>query len=213
MVSPWCRASAVRSTRIRPKSSAPYSSCSPKAGPRAPLPSIITNTTRKALEDAKERLEKAQACLDQALSVDETAVKGKVAAIPRAIGKYRNALDRIEDTLSTRLEPSRELLRDLLGEISLRPNGHALEARMRLDWASTLNQCEAPETAKLKVMMVAEESLYSSCQARSRRPQDLCKIKGFSCKVFTVVRPDLPEISPKGGIEVGIEKPPKNGVW
>lgn len=28
---------------------------------------------------------------------------------------------------------------------------------MRLDWLSTLNQCEAPETAKLKVMMVAEE--------------------------------------------------------
>ena len=30
---------------------------------------------------------------------------------------------------------------------------------MRLDWASTLNLCQAPETAKLKVMMVAEEAL------------------------------------------------------
>lgn len=113
---------------------------------------IITNTTRKTLEDAEERLAKAHTSLDQALSVDETAVKGMVAALPRALGKYRKALDRIEDTLSTRLEHSRELLRDLLGEISLRPNGHALEARMRLDWLSTLNQCEAPETAKLKVM-------------------------------------------------------------
>jgi hypothetical protein len=120
---------------------------------------IITNTTRKALEDAEERLAEAHAPLDQALSVDETAVKGMVAALPRAIGKYRKALDRIEDTLSTRLEHSRELLRDLLGEISFRPNNHALEARMRLDWLSTLNQCEAPETAKLKVMMVAEEGL------------------------------------------------------
>ena len=51
----------------------------------------------KALEAAKERLEKAQECLDQALSVDEAAIKGMVAAIPRAIGKYRKAFDRIED--------------------------------------------------------------------------------------------------------------------
>jgi paraquat-inducible protein B len=74
---------------------------------------IITNTTRKALEDAEARLEEAQTSLDQALSVDEAAVKGMVAAFPRAISKYRRALDRIEDTLSTRLEHSRELLRDL----------------------------------------------------------------------------------------------------
>lgn len=120
---------------------------------------VITNTTRQALEAAETRLEEAQASLDEALTVDETAVKGMVAALPRAIGKYRKALDRIEDTLSTRLEHSRELLRDLLGEISLRPNGHALEARMRLDWLSTLRECQAPETAKLKVMMVAEEGL------------------------------------------------------
>jgi hypothetical protein len=73
------------------------------------------------------------------------------------IAGYRKALDEIEHTLSTRLEHSRELLRDLLGEISLRPNGHALEARMRLDWRSSLNQCETLETAKLKVRMVAEE--------------------------------------------------------
>lgn len=119
----------------------------------------FTNTTRQALEAAEARLEEAQASLDEALSVDETAVKAMVAALPRAIGKYRKALDRIEDTLSTRLEHSRELLRDLLGEISLRPNGHALEARMRLDWLSTLGKCHALETAKLKVMMVAEEAL------------------------------------------------------
>ncbi|NJS14488.1 MAG: hypothetical protein HC788_07625 [Sphingopyxis sp.] len=61
------------------------------------------------------RLEEAQECFDQALSVDESSIRGMVAALPRAIGKYRKALDRIENTVSTRLEHSRELLRDLLG--------------------------------------------------------------------------------------------------
>ncbi len=93
------------------------------------------------------------------MSVDEASINGMVAAIPRAVGKCRKALDEIEHTLSTRLEHSRELLRDRLGEINLKPNGPVLDARMRLDWLSTLNQCEALETTKLKVMMVAEEGL------------------------------------------------------
>ena len=120
---------------------------------------IITDTTRQALESAEERKAKAEESLANAQAIDEASVSSMVAAIPRAVEKYRTALDNIETTLSARMEHSRELLRDLLGDIKLTPRDHALEASLRLDWRSTLNQCEASETSKLKVMMVAEEGL------------------------------------------------------
>ena len=120
----------------------------------ANMQGIITDTTRKALESAEERKAKAEESLANAQAVDEASVGSMVAAIPRAVEKYRKALDNIETTLSTRMEHSRELLRDLLGDIKLTPRDHALEASLRLDWRSTLNQCEAPEISKLKVMMV-----------------------------------------------------------
>jgi len=120
---------------------------------------IFTPTIRTELEAAEEKRERADVKLANAQAVDGASISGMVATIPRAVEKYRTALDNIETTLSARMEHSRELLRDLLGDIKLTPRDHALEASLRLDWRSTLNQCEAPETSKLKVMMVAEEGL------------------------------------------------------
>ncbi|MBU6267965.1 MAG: hypothetical protein KGN34_10515 [Sphingomonadales bacterium] len=76
---------------------------------------ILTDTTRRALESAEERKVEAEERLASAQAIDEAAIRGIAAAIPATVGRYRKALDGLENALSARMERSRELLRSTRG--------------------------------------------------------------------------------------------------
>ena len=116
---------------------------------------VITASTREGLETAEAQKMKAQERLDIAHLMDERAIGRMMDMLPKALERYRTAIDGIETVLGSNLEHSRTILKELLGDIHLSPEKHGLEAVLNVDWTKSLSFNTSEEVEKLKVLMVA----------------------------------------------------------
>lgn len=84
---------------------------------------IVTPTTKAALEDAESEVS------DLTKRIGDAERWNGSAILPRAIERYREAVDHLAERLQSHVEAARELLKSLLGEsIRIRRNGDYLEA-------------------------------------------------------------------------------------
>ena len=116
---------------------------------------VITASTREGLEAAEAQKMKAQERLDAAHLMDERSIGRMMDMLPKALERYRTAIDGIETVLGSNLEHSRTILKELLGNIHLSPEKHGLKAELRLDWTKSISFNPSEEVEKLKVLMVA----------------------------------------------------------
>ena len=114
---------------------------------------IVTPTTREALEAAEAQRAKAETRLQAALELDHRAIERMTDMLPNVLERYRKTIDNIGTALEAKLEHSRLILKDLLGEVLLHKQKHGLEAVVNVDWTKTLSGSNDME--KLKVLMVA----------------------------------------------------------
>ena len=116
---------------------------------------IVTASTKEALESAEAQKLRAQERLNTASLMDERAIGRMADLLPKALERYRTAIDGIETVLGSNLEHSRTILKELLGDIHLSPEKHGLEAVLNVDWTKGLSLNTSEEAEKLKVLMVA----------------------------------------------------------
>ncbi|MGV0981030.1 MAG: recombinase family protein [Polynucleobacter sp.] len=116
---------------------------------------VLTESTKEGLVAAEGRKAQAQKRLEAASLMDERAVGRLMDLLPKALERYRMAIDSVETVLGSNLEHSRTILKELLGDIQLSPEKHGLEAVLNVDWTKSLSFNTPEEAEKLKVLMVA----------------------------------------------------------
>lgn len=101
---------------------------------------IVTASTKEALESAEREVEELTRQIARQRKAPVTSV------LPRALERYRAAVDQLESRLAEQIEPAREILKSLLGsKIRLHPKGDHYEAEIpdhaSAILASSLSEC------------------------------------------------------------------------
>lgn len=86
---------------------------------------VITPTTAEAMRDAEAGVAKLK---EEMAGLDSWQVSG---ILPRALARYQEAVEHLEERLSGHVEPAREILKSLIGErVRIYRRGDHLEAEM-----------------------------------------------------------------------------------
>lgn len=100
---------------------------------------VVTPTTADAMRDAEAEVSELK---EEMAGLDSGQVSG---ILPRALNRYQEAVEHLEERLSGHVEPAREILKSLIGErVRIHRRGNHLEAEMpdhvRALLAKSLNQ-------------------------------------------------------------------------